>query len=107
MGEEGCDQKRVILRGREKVGWLFTLAAGAYNLVKMRPDGFDGLKGGRQVRTWPDGNAVGRRARIRQISFKTIRRDRNQKADQPFLDDNSFSHLSDKQSKPLLQPFWH
>jgi len=28
--------RKVKLRGREKVGWLFTLAAAAYNLVRMR-----------------------------------------------------------------------
>ncbi len=28
--------RKVKLRGREKVGWLFTLAAAAYNLVSMR-----------------------------------------------------------------------
>jgi hypothetical protein len=28
--------RKVKLRGREKAGWLFTLAAAAYNLVRMR-----------------------------------------------------------------------
>jgi transposase len=28
--------RKVKLRGREKVGWLFTLAAAAYNLIRMR-----------------------------------------------------------------------